>query len=125
MGFASPTTSPLTIVQYEYAVDGDSILLGFGDDARRLRPVTPEAVQDVLRQWLPDVEVVDATAHDWVDDPFSRQTWAMLRPGQLTKGLAALKSRRTACSSREATTPRAGSDSSTEPSKAASSLRVA
>jgi monoamine oxidase len=41
--------------------------------------------------WRDDLEVLEVTGHDWVADEFSRETWPMLQPGQLTRSLAALQ----------------------------------
>ena len=57
----------------------------------RSTATTREAVQAALRQWLPEVEVIDAASHDWVRDPLSGETWPMLRPGQLTGALEELQ----------------------------------
>ena len=35
------------------------------------------------------MEVLEVTGHDWTADEFSRETWANLRPGQLTEGIPA------------------------------------
>ncbi len=78
----APSDHALTLVQYEYAVDGDSLLVAFGPDARRLDVGDREAVERELQTWVPDAEVVDIAGHDWVHDEFSRQTWPMLRPRQ-------------------------------------------
>jgi monoamine oxidase len=84
IGFAAPSVSPLTIAQYEYEVDGDSLVVLFGDDAARIGPHDREAVQAAVRHWLPDAEVVAVDGHDWTNDRYSQGTWANLRPGQLT-----------------------------------------
>jgi monoamine oxidase len=87
----APSDQPLTLIQYEYEVDGDSLLVAFGPDARRLSPHDQNAVQHAISGWLPDAEVVGSTGHDWVADEFAGETWPMLRPGQLTRYLAELQ----------------------------------
>jgi monoamine oxidase len=79
----APDTAPLTMAGYEYLVDGDSILIGFGPRSSDLDVTDVRAVEAALRQWLPDVELVEAHGHDWTADPFSGETWSMLRTGQL------------------------------------------
>jgi monoamine oxidase len=91
LAFASPADSPLTIAQYEYAVDDDSVIVAFGDDATRITPDDRDGAQAALRRWLPDAEVVDVAGHDWTADPLSRETWANLRPGQLTGAVPELQ----------------------------------
>jgi monoamine oxidase len=39
------------------------------------------------------VEVVAVASHDWVADPYARETWPMQRAGALTSSLAALQQR--------------------------------
>ena len=87
----APSDQPLMWLQYEYAVDGDSLLIGFGADAGRLDTNDSAAVQKAIRTWLPDAEVVDSIGHDWVSDEFSQQTWPMLKPHQLTRYLRELQ----------------------------------
>jgi monoamine oxidase len=87
----APSDQPLMWLQYEYAVDGDSLLIGFGADAGCLDANDSAAVQKAIRTWLPDAEVVDSIGHDWVSDEFSQQTWPMLKPNQLTRYLRELQ----------------------------------
>jgi monoamine oxidase len=76
---------PLTFAQTEYTHGGDTILVTFGPEAARLRPGDVEAVAKAIALWRPDLEVLEVTGHDWVADPFSGETWPMLRPGQLRR----------------------------------------
>lgn len=87
----APGTARLTLAQVDSVGDGETIVVLFGPDADGLDATDPRAVQAALRQWLPEVEVVEAAAHDWVADPLSGETWPMLRPGQLTGVLGELQ----------------------------------
>jgi monoamine oxidase len=49
-----------------------------------LDPNDREAVEKALQHWIPEIEVIESTGHDWVNDEFSRETWPMLKPNQLT-----------------------------------------
>lgn len=89
LGFAPPSLSPLNIAQYEFSVDGDSLVVAFGSDHTAISVDDREAVETALRRWLPDAEVLEVAGHDWTGDEFSRETWANLRPGQLTDGIPA------------------------------------
>ncbi len=53
----APSEQPLTWVQYEYVVDGGSLILGFGPDAGQLDANDPSAVQKAIRAWLPEAEM--------------------------------------------------------------------
>jgi len=61
--------------------DGSQMMIGFGPDAACCDAGDLPAVQDQLEAILPGYEVIDATAHDWLSDEFSRGTWAIHRPG--------------------------------------------
>ncbi len=61
--------------------DGSQLMIGFGIDAERCDAGDLLAVQGQLDAILPGYEALDATAHDWRSDEFSRGTWAIHRPG--------------------------------------------
>ena len=61
--------------------DGTQLMIGFGGDAEACDPADRAAMQASLDSILPGYEVLDATAHDWFADEFSRGTWAIHRPG--------------------------------------------
>lgn len=86
----APDHCPLTMMGYEYEVDGDTILLGFGPRADALDITDVRAVEAAVHQWRPDIELVGVDSHDWTADPLSGETWAMLGRGQLSTQLAAL-----------------------------------
>jgi monoamine oxidase len=48
-----------------------------------------ETVEDALAVWFPGIRVEGTAGHDWTEDPLTRQTWGMLRPGQLSECLEA------------------------------------
>ena len=52
---------------------------------------TSLAMQASLDETLPGYEVLDATAHDWLADEFSRGTWAIHRPGWYEHHHAAMR----------------------------------
>ena len=84
---SEPLSSVFTMGQSSHATE----LVAFGTDPRRLDTHSAAAVQAVLRRFLPDVEVHDTVAYDWHLDPWSLGTWCVLRKGQTTKYLAALR----------------------------------
>jgi len=61
--------------------DGTQTLIGFGLDAAAIVASDLRAVQAAMDTILPGYEVLDATAHDWLSDPYARGTWAIHRPG--------------------------------------------
>jgi monoamine oxidase len=84
---------PVTFWQTEYHDDGDTLAVGFGPDAGAIAFDDPGAVQAEVRRLIPAVEVVAVASHDWVADPYARETWPMQRAGALTSSLAALQQR--------------------------------
>lgn len=82
----------LSVVRTEYLGDDDAVLVAFGPDAARICPDDVGAVREVLRVWRDDLDVLETTGHDWMADPWSRETWLIQRPNQLTKYLGAQQS---------------------------------
>ncbi|MET0822394.1 MAG: NAD(P)/FAD-dependent oxidoreductase [Aeromicrobium sp.] len=85
--------SPFTLAQLEYSDADASVIVAFGSDAAALDGTDPRAVEQALRQWMPDVQVEEVSCHDWVADPYAGETWPMLRVGQLTAALPDLQRR--------------------------------
>jgi pseudooxynicotine oxidase len=71
--------------------DGTQLMIGFGPDAERCDATDHAALQRQLEEILPGYVVVDATAHDWLADEFSRGTWAIHRPGWYEHHHAAMR----------------------------------
>ena len=71
--------------------DGTQLMIGFGGDAERCDPADLAGMQASLDETLPGYEVLDATAHDWLADEFSRGTWAIHRPGWYEHHHAAMR----------------------------------
>jgi monoamine oxidase len=84
--FMAPDDHPLTFVVTEKVLDdGSQLLVGFGPDAQRLPPDDDPEVRRAFAERLPaGVEIVAVTGHDWWTDEFSRGTWSVFRPGQLS-----------------------------------------
>jgi pseudooxynicotine oxidase len=71
--------------------DGTQLMIGFGPDATRCDAGDLPGVQRGLDEILPGYELLDATAHDWLADEFSRGTWAIHRPGWYEHHHAAMR----------------------------------
>lgn len=73
---------PFGYLDTELLLDGDEqMLIGFGYDAELCDAGDRPTVQRQMDEIMPGYEVLDAAAHDWLSDPFSRGTWAIHRPG--------------------------------------------
>ncbi|MBC3192176.1 FAD-dependent oxidoreductase [Pseudonocardia sp. C8] len=75
---------PVNTAKTEYRHEGDTLVVCFCSDASSIDPDDHDAVQRALRLFVPEIEVVDVAAHDWVTDEFSQGTWVHHRPGNLT-----------------------------------------
>jgi monoamine oxidase len=72
--------------------DGTQLMIGFGRDATLCEAEDLNWVQHSLDDLLPGYEAIEATAHDWLADEFSRGTWAIHRPGWYEHHHAAMQS---------------------------------
>lgn len=86
---------PLSVLKAEFTgsdADGDfTILVAFGPDRARIDIEDLTGMQAAVDAFRPGIEIVDATMHDWMADPLSRNTWMTHRPGQLTRDLLELQ----------------------------------
>lgn len=85
----SSASHPLSVVRTEFLGDDDAVLVSFGADSGRISPHDLDAVREALRVWRDDLDVLEVTGHDWMADPYSRETWLMQQPNQLTRYFAA------------------------------------
>lgn len=76
--------NPINAARLERQHDGDSFIMCLCSDASAIDPADVAAVQDALRIFVPDIEVLETASHDWTGDEFSRGAWMMHRPGALT-----------------------------------------
>lgn len=86
---------PLSVLKAEFHEtdeQGDyTILVAFGPDHTRIDLDDLAGVQAAVDAFRPGIEITEVTAHDWMTDPLSRNTWMTHRPGQLTRDLAELQ----------------------------------
>lgn len=83
----APTGRPIALIRSEYFLDDDTtILVGFGPDRTKIDLEDRDSVEELVRRWEPDLEVVETTGHDWGADRWSGQTWATPRSGQFLEG---------------------------------------
>jgi monoamine oxidase len=81
----SAQDKPLSVIRTEFVGEDDAVLVGFGADANRIDVTDPRQIQDAIRVWRDDLEVLEVTGHKWGEDPYAEETWQIQRPGQLTK----------------------------------------
>lgn len=87
----APETAPFTTIMTAHGGRDGGVLIAFGTDPARIDAHSPAAVQAFLRHFLPAVEVTETFAYDWTLDPYALGTWCILRPGQMTRFLPALR----------------------------------
>lgn len=44
-----------------------------------------------MQRLVPEAKIIDVAGHDWPRDEFSKGTWCVLRPRQVTEALPALQ----------------------------------
>ena len=85
----SAQDKPLSVIRTEFVSDTDAVLVGFGADSNRIDVTDRDQVQEAIKVWRDDLEVLEVTGHKWGEDPYAEETWQIQRPGQLTKYHAA------------------------------------
>ena len=84
--FAVGRGAGLDWLESEGTVIGDGVLIGgYGSDANALDIGDRAAVQTAIRSFVPAAEVLAICGHDWRHDPYSLETWAVFRPGQIIR----------------------------------------
>jgi monoamine oxidase len=77
-------TAPLTFARTEDTVGSGTVLGFYGPDKHAVELDSMGAVEELVRRWIPEAELAEVWSHDWHDDEFSKETWRVARPGQLT-----------------------------------------
>ncbi|TGV15161.1 FAD-dependent oxidoreductase [Mesorhizobium sp. M8A.F.Ca.ET.173.01.1.1] len=81
----APPEHPLSYLRVDdEEKDGTVIANGFSPSRKALDPSDRSAIEKAVRLWVPKAQLVEHVCHDWATDPFSKQTWTMLKPGQLS-----------------------------------------
>jgi monoamine oxidase len=87
----APWPAPLTSLSTEYTDADGTVLTAFGGSGELLDINDDKAIQEAVRRMLPEAEVLWAAGYDWNVDPYSRGTWCVFGPGQLTRYLRELQ----------------------------------
>jgi monoamine oxidase len=87
----APESEPFSMVFTQETGREQGMLIAFGTSARKIDVHDASAVQVEVRKFMPRLEVTRTLAFDWHLDPFALGTWCILRPGQMTRYLAALR----------------------------------
>jgi len=66
-------------------IDNCALMAGYGSDANAFDINDRGAVQTAIRSFLPNAEVLATSGHNWRNDPWSLETWAVFRPGQISR----------------------------------------
>ena len=87
----APPEHRLTYVRSDAQLGDEIIANAFAPVAARVDMQDKRQLERDVRAWLPRADLVDVLVHDWTTDPFSQQTWTMLRPRQLSESFSALR----------------------------------
>ncbi|PIG84425.1 amine oxidase [Aspergillus arachidicola] len=82
--FSPAGKNPINAARVESRYEGDTLIMCICSDA---------AVQEALRKFVPEIEVVDTASHDWGTDEFSQGGWGWYRPGNLTGAAPLMRQR--------------------------------
>jgi monoamine oxidase len=91
---AAPDRFPLSFLEtFSSTPDSGTVVVGFGHSASALSPTDPAPVAQAIEDMLPGARVDEVGGHDWVQDPFARETWATYGPGTMLRWLPELERR--------------------------------
>jgi monoamine oxidase len=84
----APDTELLQYAHTEEILSDGQLLVAFGCDAAALDVTSVDEMDRAIRRLLgEEVSVVTTAGTNWLDDEFSRGTWPVLRPRQVTRYL--------------------------------------
>lgn len=83
---AADADAPITTVMVQEATESETLLVLFTVN-NQLAPISRTSIQAGLRRFVPDIEVLDFTFHNWVEDPYALGTWCSYRPKQTSSYL--------------------------------------
>lgn len=84
LGIADSKQPLNLLVTYAKAED-HTIFVGFGSDPEKLDIQDKDAVQQVVSQFFPGMEVEDCYGYEWTLDPYSKGTYCSYKPNWLGK----------------------------------------
>ena len=84
LNMAGDREAAVTTVLVQEARETETLLVVFTVNGR-LRPLTKASLEAGLRDFVPEIEVLDFTCHDWATDPHLLGTWCGYRPGQTSR----------------------------------------
>ncbi|HEY2053041.1 MAG TPA: NAD(P)/FAD-dependent oxidoreductase [Solirubrobacterales bacterium] len=88
--FCFGADEPLLFCAPQYDVDGAVLAVAFSSPPH-LVGTDRDSVEESLRRYFPDARVLAVDSHDWTADRFSRGSWQVHRPGQLSRSHSALQ----------------------------------
>ena len=90
MCLATAEDAPLGAVFTYASMPERTLLVAFAARSADVDLGDTGELQEALRRFLPDAEVLSTTGHHWSDDPFSQGTWCTYRPGDVARLVSAL-----------------------------------
>ncbi len=82
--FAEESAPLSNLLTYASGTD-HTLLVGFGSNSSAIDLYDKAAVQASIRDYLPGVEIESTLVYDWLQDPYSRGTWASYKPGWMSR----------------------------------------
>jgi monoamine oxidase len=83
---SAPERFPVTFAEtMASTADGGQLVVAFAHTADGLFDEDGRAAASAIEELLPGARVEEVGGHDWTDDPFARETWAVYGPGSWTR----------------------------------------
>jgi pseudooxynicotine oxidase len=81
----------IAFMNAEFQTDEGTVFFAAGRDASVVDVTDSRDVAAAVQELAPSAEVVDVFGHNWLSDPFTKGTWGVFRPRQLTRTLRDLQ----------------------------------
>jgi monoamine oxidase len=78
------------VVSTQFEMPEGDLILGFSTVDRKLDVHDRVQIENALRPFAPEIEVMKVDGHDWVSDPYSKGSWCAPRPHTLSHHASAL-----------------------------------
>lgn len=82
---------PLMSISGDHFSDDRTVLVAFGHSKSDVNLDDHLQMQTWMRNFIPDIEIIKSTGHEWNGDPYSLGTFCTYRPSQMSKYFDALQ----------------------------------
>ncbi|MBF9318200.1 flavin monoamine oxidase family protein [Mycobacteroides chelonae] len=83
--------NPINAARVESHEAGNTYIMCLCSNGADIDATDTQAVQQALRDFIPDIEVLETACHDWATDEYSKGGFMLHRPGHFTGGAVELR----------------------------------